>query len=85
MSYRKILARNLKVAAAERDTSLTAVTQATGQDKQYLNRRLNGTTTISLEDLLNWAEFLDVPLTRLLNGVSNIEHHQENGDGVRVS
>ena len=84
MNYRKILARNLKVAAAERDTSLTGVATAAGKDRQYLNRRLNGTTAISLEDLMNWAEILDVPLTRLLNGVSNIEHHQENGDEVHV-
>lgn len=71
MSTSDQIARNLRVAAAEKDWTLTKVAEASGMSKQALSHRLRGTTSIRIEELLAWAEVLDVPLSRLLRGVGD--------------
>lgn len=68
-SIQEVIARNIRVAAAEKDWSLAHVAELAEMSKQALSKRLQGETAMKLDDLARLARALDIPFSRLVAGV----------------
>lgn len=55
--------------AARLDLHLADVADAAGMSRQALNQRLRGSTELKLSELLRLAQALDIPFSRLTEGV----------------
>lgn len=68
MSYLDILRANLGAELGRRGWPHKAAADALGVTKGTLSAKLNGRTSVKLEELVKLAEWLEVPFSTLVDG-----------------
>ena len=68
---RKTIGDNLSALRASLKISQTTFAQMVSIDRSYLNRIEKGTENVSVEILVKIADGLDVPITRLFEGLGD--------------
>lgn len=76
MDVKERIHRNLKMACLEKDTTTAQIAAQLGKSRQAFNQRFSEKSHLRISELMEWADILDVPLAKLLNGVGGIEYRE---------
>jgi transcriptional regulator with XRE-family HTH domain len=64
-----LVAANLRAELGRADISGVQLAQALGVSQAWVSRRITGSTPLDVEDLVSIADVLDVPVSRLTDGL----------------